>query len=88
LKEQLEKKWGKDNIRDVDLLSAALYPKVFDEFQSFKKNVADISVLPTRYAYILFRRCYDYFVDDLSDMFYLHFKLEKRLASNWNMERL
>jgi len=36
------------NIRDVDLLSAALYPKVFSEFMAFRELHSDVSVLPTR----------------------------------------
>src|SRR5690606_4559279 len=35
-------------IRDVDVLSAALYPKVFDEYMQFRVQHSDISVLPTR----------------------------------------
>ncbi|WP_323137497.1 biotin/lipoyl-containing protein [Paraliomyxa miuraensis] len=35
-------------IRDVDVLSAALYPKVFDEYMQFRIEHSDISVLPTR----------------------------------------
>ena len=36
------------HIREVDLLSAALYPKVFDEFMAFRELHSDVSVLPTR----------------------------------------
>ncbi len=36
------------HIREVDLLSAALYPKVFDEFMAFREQHSDVSVLPTR----------------------------------------
>jgi pyruvate carboxylase len=36
------------HIREVDLLSAALYPKVFDEFMAFRDAHSDVSVLPTR----------------------------------------
>src|SRR5689334_14648049 len=63
LKVDLEKKHGQ-GIRDVDLLSSALYPKVFvsssmrclclrefeqDEYKTFMKKYTDISILPTRY---------------------------------------
>ena len=34
-------------LRDVDVLSAALYPKVFDAFCEFRKTYGDVSVLPT-----------------------------------------
>lgn len=36
-------------IRDVDVMSAALYPKVFDEYRSFRTSYSDVSVIPTRY---------------------------------------
>ena len=36
------------HIREVDLLSAALYPKVFAEFMAFRELHSDISVIPTR----------------------------------------
>jgi pyruvate carboxylase len=38
-------------IRDVDVLSAALYPKVFDEYMQFRIEHSDISVLPTRHCF-------------------------------------
>ncbi len=34
-------------IRDVDVLSAALYPQVFAEYQAFLASFSDVSVLPT-----------------------------------------
>ncbi len=36
------------HVREVDVLSAALYPKVFDEFMAFRELHSDVSVLPTR----------------------------------------
>jgi pyruvate carboxylase len=38
-------------IRDVDVLSAALYPQVFDEYMRFRIEHSDISVLPTRHCF-------------------------------------
>jgi pyruvate carboxylase len=38
-------------IRDVDVLSAALYPTVFDEYIRFRIEHSDISVLPTRQCF-------------------------------------
>ncbi len=38
-------------IRDVDVISASLYPKVFDEYMEFRVKNSDISVLPTRYCF-------------------------------------
>ncbi|MCA9691947.1 MAG: pyruvate carboxylase, partial [Myxococcales bacterium] len=35
-------------IRDVDVLSAALYPEVFDEYMRFRAEFSDASMLPTR----------------------------------------
>src|SRR5690606_12728037 len=47
LRKDLREKHG-PGLRDVDLLSAALYPKVFEEFMAFREEYADVSVLPTR----------------------------------------
>ncbi|KAG0323343.1 pyruvate carboxylase [Dissophora globulifera] len=48
LKTQLIKKYG-HSIRDVDVSSAAIYPKVFDEYRQKLEAYGDLSVLPTRY---------------------------------------
>ncbi|KAG0365147.1 pyruvate carboxylase [Gamsiella multidivaricata] len=48
LKQELMKKYGK-TIRDVDVSSAAIYPKVFDEYRAKVEAYGDLSVLPTRY---------------------------------------
>ncbi|KAG0226845.1 pyruvate carboxylase [Actinomortierella wolfii] len=48
LKSQLIKKYGK-KIRDVDVSSAAIYPKVFEEYYEKVEAYGDLSVLPTRY---------------------------------------
>ena len=37
-----------EQLRDVDVLSAALYPRVFDEYMEFRREFSDISLLPTR----------------------------------------
>ena len=37
-----------DKIRDVDVLSSALYPKVFDDYMRFRAEYSDVSMLPTR----------------------------------------
>ncbi|KAJ1937443.1 pyruvate carboxylase, partial [Kickxella alabastrina] len=47
LRRELEEKWGPGSIRDVDLLSAALYPAVFDEFQSQRQKYGNVSLIPT-----------------------------------------
>jgi pyruvate carboxylase len=36
------------HIREVDVLSAAMYPKVFAEFMAFREPHSDVSVMPTR----------------------------------------
>jgi pyruvate carboxylase len=46
LRADLTKKHGP--ISDGDVLSAALYPQVFDEFKAFTDAYSDVSVLPTR----------------------------------------
>lgn len=39
---------GEDSVRDVDVLSAALYPKVFNDYMAFKDVYGPVDVLPTR----------------------------------------
>ncbi|MCA9651488.1 MAG: pyruvate carboxylase [Myxococcales bacterium] len=50
LRAELHDKHG-PNIREVDVLSAALYPKVFDEYAKFRIEHSDVSVLPTRQCF-------------------------------------
>ncbi len=45
-KDELEKKIG-HQVRDEDVLSAVLYPGVFEEFDRFRQEYSDTSVLPT-----------------------------------------
>jgi len=47
LQSELVTKWGA-HIRDVDVLSAALYPKVFAEYMAFRRDYSDVALLPTR----------------------------------------
>ncbi|KAI9490951.1 pyruvate carboxylase [Zychaea mexicana] len=47
LKEELIEKY--DGINDYDVLSAALYPKVFSEYRDMVAQYGDLSVIPTRY---------------------------------------
>lgn len=58
-RKKLEEKWGDDTgglsgkkagqkIRDVDVLSSALYPIVFDEFMSHKAKYGACNILDTR----------------------------------------
>ena len=50
-REKLEEKWGGEvdhGIRDVDILSHAMYPAVFDEYQDFKHEFGHLDVLDTR----------------------------------------
>ncbi len=46
-RQELKARHG-DDIRDVDVLSSALYPKVFDEYKAFRREFSDVSMLPTR----------------------------------------
>ncbi|CAO3660754.1 unnamed protein product [Umbelopsis ramanniana] len=48
LKTELVEKYGK-GIRDVDVSSAAIYPKVFHEYREILEKYGDLSVIPTRF---------------------------------------
>jgi pyruvate carboxylase len=48
LAQELEQKHS-GPIRDVDVVSAALYPKVFDEYREYRARFSDVSRVPTRY---------------------------------------
>lgn len=51
LTKELEEKHGKElDIRPVDVLSAALYPDVFEDYCKFRKEYGNITVLPTEYV--------------------------------------
>ena len=46
-KAELVRRFGA-RIRDVDVISHALYPQVFGEYMEFRERYSDVSVLPTR----------------------------------------
>lgn len=48
LKAELVSKYGR-SIRDMDVTSAAIYPKVFAEYREVIEKYGDVSVIPTRY---------------------------------------
>lgn len=48
LEQKLKKRFG-DGIRAVDVLSAALYPKVTEEFLAAVEKYGNLAILPTRY---------------------------------------
>ncbi|KAH7105810.1 pyruvate carboxylase [Auriculariales sp. MPI-PUGE-AT-0066] len=48
MKADLRAKFGK-HINDTDVSSYAMYPKVFEEYQSFVEKYGDLSIVPTRY---------------------------------------
>jgi len=48
LRAKLKEKHKPASISPQDVLSAALYPKVFDEYMSHNKRYGDLSILPTR----------------------------------------
>ncbi|KAI0791631.1 pyruvate carboxylase [Irpex lacteus] len=48
IKAELRAKYGK-HITDADVTSYVMYPKVFEEFQTFIEKYGDLSVIPTRY---------------------------------------
>jgi pyruvate carboxylase len=45
----LEDAYGSERIRDTDVLSAALYPKVYEEFRKTMDKYGDLSTLPTKF---------------------------------------
>ena len=49
---KLDEKWSEDTghrgVRDVDVMSHAMYPAVFDEYMEFKHEYGNVSVLDTR----------------------------------------
>eukprot|EP01012_Entosiphon_sulcatum_P026979 TRINITY_DN324_c0_g1_i1.p1 TRINITY_DN324_c0_g1~~TRINITY_DN324_c0_g1_i1.p1 ORF type:complete len:1188 (-),score=212.97 TRINITY_DN324_c0_g1_i1:45-3608(-) len=47
-KQQLLQKYHLRNIRDLDVMSHVMYPKVFEEFMAFKEEFGDVSNLPTK----------------------------------------
>ncbi len=50
LRDELVDEYGdRGKIRDVDVMSAALYPKVFAEYRAFRDEYSDVSLIPTRY---------------------------------------
>eukprot|EP01137_Pigoraptor_chileana_P007448 Opistho-2@53073 len=48
VKATLQNTFAEAKIRDVDVMSSALYPKVFSEYMAFKQENGDVSCLPTR----------------------------------------
>jgi pyruvate carboxylase len=51
VRSNLKKKFPWATLRETDLLSHAMYPKEFEEFKTFSREFADVSVLPTRYFF-------------------------------------
>ena len=47
LKAELEEKHGRE-LRDEDAVSAALYPRVFDDFETFRQEYGPVDKIPTR----------------------------------------
>lgn len=45
----LAKKYGENRIRDEDVMSYALYPRVFEDWKEYEEKNGDVSKIPTRY---------------------------------------
>lgn len=48
-KKMLAKKYGENRIKDEDVMSYALYPRVFEDWKEYEEKNGDVSKLPTRY---------------------------------------
>jgi len=51
LKSELVEKHG-EHIQDTDVISAALYPKVFDDYEEFRKNYGPVDKLDTKTFFV------------------------------------
>lgn len=51
LKSELVEKHG-DSITDTDVLSSALYPKVFDDYQDFRKTYGPVDKLDSKTFFV------------------------------------
>lgn len=49
LKESLVTKYGKESLKEEDVISAAIYPQVFTDYMNTVSKYGDLSILPTRY---------------------------------------
>ncbi|KAK9311801.1 carboxylase domain-containing protein [Lipomyces starkeyi] len=47
VRKELEKKYGQ--IKECDVASFVMYPKVYEDYQTFVKKYGDLSVLPTKF---------------------------------------
>ncbi len=52
LKEELIMKHSESEISDKDVISAALYPKVFDDFKEFRAKYGPVDKLDTRTFFV------------------------------------
>lgn len=52
LRNELKEKHGTDNIKDTDVLSAALYPKVFDDFFKFRQEYGPVDKLDSKTFFV------------------------------------
>jgi pyruvate carboxylase len=48
LERELRERWG-TRVRDVDVVSASLYPQVFREYMEFRSQYSDVSLIPTKH---------------------------------------
>lgn len=47
-RKDMEEKYGADNVSDLDVVSRAIYPQVYDDFQRFKDEYGSMRFLDTR----------------------------------------
>jgi pyruvate carboxylase len=86
LKRELIEKHGKYHISELDVLSAAQYPKVFDEYMDFKRLYGNVSSLPTR-NYLIGPEVGEEIKADIEPGKSLHIMLKAVGASNADHKR-
>ena len=73
LESELKEKHGK-HIRDVDVMSSAMYPKVFDDYQNFRQEFGPVDTIDTRLFLVGPNIAEEFDVSNCLACFYMHVK--------------